>query len=152
MTLNEIGWKENPLRLSPRTLSLVIVTLALPTAASAAKPISGRWSTEGGKAIVQIGPCGKALCGRIARVVKPTPGAPRTDVSNPDAALRSRPIEGLTILTGFSDAGSLWKGRIYDPESGKTYTSKLTRNPDGTLKVQGCIAFFCRTQTWSAAR
>ena len=59
---------------------------------------------------------------------------------------------GLPLLTGFGDAGSHWKGTIYDPESGKSYTSKISRNADGTLKVQGCIAFFCKTQTWTAVR
>ncbi|AUW57221.1 DUF2147 domain-containing protein [Sphingobium sp. SCG-1] len=126
--------------------------ILLSSTASAAQPIAGRWLTENGKALVQIGPCGKALCGQIVKVIKPTPGAPRNDANNPDEKLRARPIEGLTILSDFTDAGSLWKGKIYDPQSGKTYTSKLTRNSNGTLKVQGCIAFFCKTQTWAAAR
>lgn len=152
MTKRQELRKDHPLK--PRILAVAIATMAAaaPPALSAAQPISGRWSTEGGKAIVQIGPCGQAVCGRIAKVVKPTPGAPQNDANNPDVALRARPIEGLTILTGFTDSGSLWKGRIYDPESGKTYASKLSRNADGTLKVQGCIAFFCRTQTWRAVR
>ncbi|MEO7470189.1 MAG: DUF2147 domain-containing protein, partial [Sphingobium limneticum] len=29
---------------------------------------------------------------------------------------------------------------------------KVSRNANGTLKVQGCIAFFCKTQTWTAVR
>ncbi|MDX3909160.1 MAG: DUF2147 domain-containing protein [Sphingobium sp.] len=124
----------------------------VPSPASAAQPISGRWLTENGKAIVQIGPCGGAMCGQIAKVVKPTPGAPRNYAHNPDEKLRNRPIEGLTILSDFNDAGSLWKGQIYDPQSGKTYASKLARNANGTLKVQGCIAFFCKTQIWTPAR
>lgn len=124
----------------------------LSSTAFAAQPIAGRWLTENGKALVQIGPCGKAVCGQILKVVKHTPGAPRNDANNPDEKLRARPIEGLTILSDFTDAGSLWKGKIYDPESGKTYTSKLARNPNGSLKVQGCIAFFCKTQIWAAAR
>jgi uncharacterized protein (DUF2147 family) len=74
------------------------------------------------------------------------------DRNNPDPKLRNRPVEGLTILSGFTDAGSDWRGRIYDPNSGKTYKSVLKREADGRLKVQGCIAFFCRTQRWTAAR
>ena len=120
--------------------------------AQAAQSVTGNWLTIDGKAIVQIGFCGKALCGKVVKVLKPMPGRPTTDIANPDPKLRNRPIEGISILTGFSDAGSLWKGNIYDPESGKTYNSKLIRNPDGTLKVQGCIAFFCQTQIWTPAR
>ncbi len=136
----------------PLRIALMVLAGGWISIAQAAQPISGRWFTEDGKAIVQIGPCGKAVCGRISKVVKPTPGAPQNDAYNPDKNLRSRSIEGLTILTDFNDAGDLWKGQIYDPQSGKTYASKLTRNANGTLKVQGCIAFFCKTQTWTVAR
>ncbi|MGC4251802.1 MAG: DUF2147 domain-containing protein [Sphingobium sp.] len=129
-----------------------IASLATVTPAQAAQPITGRWATVDGKAIVQIAPCGRNICGRIERIVKPTPGRPQTDINNPDPALRSRPLARLALLSGFSDAGAIWKGTIYDPESGKSYNSKVSRNPDGTLKVQGCIAFFCKTQTWTAVR
>lgn len=130
--------------------SILTAAIALPV--RAAQPVAGRWATVEGKAIVQIAPCGKSLCGRIERIVKPIPGHPHTDSNNPDPGLRSRPLVGLALLTGFSDGGDLWKGTIYDPQSGKSYTSKVSRNANGTLKVQGCIAFFCKTQTWTPVR
>ena len=120
-------------------------------AAAAPAPIAGRWITVEGKALVEIGPCGQHLCGRIARVLKVDPTKPTTDSNNPNQALRSRPILGMVFLTGFSPADDRWKGRIYDPESGKSYRSELIRAGD-TLKVKGCIGPFCRTQTWVAAR
>ncbi len=130
----------------------VLLALASAGAAHAAQPIAGRWLTEDGSAVVQVGPCGSSTCGRIATVLKPRPGAPTTDVNNPDAKLRSRPIVGLPILSGFSDTGDDWRGRIYDPRSGKSYKSIVTRAADGTLKVKGCIAFLCQTQVWKPAR
>ena len=42
-------------------------------------------------------------------------------------------------------------GRIYDPKSGKTYRSVLERD-GAALTVKGCIAIFCKTQTWTRAR
>lgn len=131
---------------------IVLLALAAAMPAQAAQPITGRWATVNGKAVVEIAPCGRTLCGRIERIVKPTPGRPQTDISNPDPALRSKPLVGLALLTGFRDAGDLWKGAIYDPESGKSYNSKVSRNANGTLKVQGCIAFFCKTQIWTPLR
>ncbi len=132
--------------------ALPILPLFVALPAQAAQPITGRWATVDGKAIVQIAPCGKTLCGRIEKIVKPTAGRPQTDVKNPDPAQRGKPLTGLALLTGFADAGDLWKGSIYDPESGKTYNSKVSRNGDGTLKVQGCIMMFCKTQTWTPVR
>jgi uncharacterized protein (DUF2147 family) len=131
---------------------LAAALLLTPAAADAATPIAGRWLTEEGNAVVTIGACGSATCGRITRLIKGPPSGPPVDRNNPDASLRKRPLEGLTILTGFADAGSDWRGRIYDPKSGKTYKSIVRREADGSLKVQGCIAFFCRTQRWTAAR
>jgi len=131
---------------------LAVALLLTPAAADAATPIAGRWLTEEGNAVVTIGACGSATCGRITRLIKGPPSGPPIDRNNPDASLRKRPLEGLTILTGFADAGSDWRGRIYDPKSGKTYKSIVRREADGSLKVQGCIAFFCRTQRWTAAR
>lgn len=133
-------------------LMLALSVFLLATPAAAAEPIAGRWITEDGKAMVEIGNCGAALCGRIARIIRPTPGRATTDVNNPDARLRVRPILGLAILSGFTAAGVEWKGSIYDPEAGKTYRSVLRRNADGTLKVKGCIAMFCQAQTWKPAR
>lgn len=137
-----------------RILPLALVTALAATAmpARAAAPIAGRWLTEEGNAIVTIGACGAVTCGRITRLIKGPPSGPPVDRNNPDEKLRGRPLEGLTILTGFADAGKDWRGRIYDPKSGKTYKSIVTREADGGLKVQGCIAFICRTQRWTPAR
>jgi len=138
--------------LPPAALPSAALAALLAVPAAAAEPIAGRWVTENGKAAVLIGSCGGGVtCGRIAAVLKPTPGGATTDVNNPDPKLRDRPFRGLAILTGFRDAGDDWRGRIYDPESGKTYKSVVKREKDG-LKVQGCIAFFCRTQHWTAMR
>jgi uncharacterized protein (DUF2147 family) len=133
----------------------VILIAALAAAASpatAAAPITGKWLTAGKDSIVEIAPCGPKLCGKISKLLKPVPGGPPVDRNNPDTALRTRPLIGLPILIGFADNGSDWAGTIYDPRRGKTYRSVVAKNPDGTLKVQGCIAFFCQTQVWTAAK
>mgnify|MGYP003342163703 CR=1 FL=1 len=76
--------------------------------------------------------------------------AKATDANNPDAKLKARPIMGLPMLQGFKPAGpGKWTGgKIYDPNSGKTYDSKLTVTGAGTLKVEGCILMVCQAQTW----
>ncbi len=134
-------------------IRVVLVTAALLSAAPAvaATPIAGRYVTEDGSGVIEIGRCGGSVCGRLVRILKSEPGSPKTDVNNSDAALRSRPILGLPILTGFVDAGKDWRGRIYDPRNGKSYKSIVSREADGTLKVQGCIAFLCQTQRWKPA-
>lgn len=124
--------------------------ILLCTAAAGPAPVAGRWITTEGKALVEIGPCGEQLCGRIVRVLKAPAAGPLTDLNNPDPALRRRPITGLVFLTAFRPDDDRWRGRIYDPESGRSYRSELIR-AGGTLKVKGCIGPFCRTQIWTVA-
>ncbi len=140
-------------RLLPLALSsLALSSLLLAGPAFAAEPIAGRYTTEDGSGVVQVGPCGGATCGRLVKILKARPGAAATDVNNTDPALRSRPIMGLPILSGFADKGKDWRGTIYDPRNGKSYKSIVRREPSGALKVQGCIAFFCQTQMWQPVR
>lgn len=136
-----------PMRFALVASSLLLVAVPV----EAAQPITGRWLTDGGKAVVSIGRCGRQLCGRVERVLRAPPGSPRTDAHNPNPALRGRPIVGVAILSGFSEDGDAWRGRIYNPEDGRSYKSIVRREGDA-LKVKGCIVFFCRTQIWRPAR
>ena len=128
----------------------MIQLLAIAVAASSP---SGTWITQDGTALVRVEPCGNSICGRVAEVLATQPGVPRTDVHNPDPGLRSRPLVGLSILGGFSWSGREWtNGHIYDPKTGRTYRSKLSVGPDGSLDVSGCVLFVCQSQHWSRAR
>lgn len=133
-----------------RAAFLIALTAAAP--ALAAQSVQGRWLTPAKDSVIEIAPCGAKVCGKVAKILRPAKDGTTTDKNNPNTALRARPIVGLPILSDFIDAGSQWTGTIYDPRNGKSYRSNLAKNPDGTLKVQGCIAFFCQTQIWTAAK
>jgi uncharacterized protein (DUF2147 family) len=121
--------------LAPTLIAPALIAFASP--ALAAQPIAGKWLTDNGEALVEIAPCGKAMCGKVIKVLKPKPGA--------------KPSQGVAILTELKDSGSLWKGKVFNPESGKSYNAKVYRNADGTLKVEGCVAFLCKGPTWQPA-
>jgi uncharacterized protein (DUF2147 family) len=58
----------------------------------------------------------------------------------------------LQTLSGFTRDGAAWKnGRAYDPKSGRSYRATLALNPDGSLKVTGCVLFICRSLRWTRA-
>lgn len=127
----------------------------LATTAQAADPVEGLWLVQAGTAKVKVGPCAadKAkMCGVITWLKSPNgkDGQPQKDANNPDAAQRGRPVLGLSMIRDFKPAGpGKWTGgKIYDPTSGKTYGSKMSANPDGTLKVEGCVSVVCQAQTW----
>ena len=137
-------------------LPLLAALIALLAGSAQAASIDGDWLTPKGGAKVRIAPCGPKLCGTITWLKNPddkTTGQPQKDVKNADPALRTRPVVGLPILHGFKPIsdGHWGGGSIYNPGDGKTYDSKITVNPDGTLKVEGCVAILCVAQTWTRA-
>jgi uncharacterized protein (DUF2147 family) len=74
------------------------------------------------------------------------------DKENLDPNLRKRPIIGLMILHGFKFKNGIWEGgKIYDPESGKTYSCELKLKNKTILEVKGCVGFswIGRTVEWS---
>ena len=132
-----------------RELVLLAALIAAP--ATAAEPVSGNWMTDAKDGIVEIAPCGPRVCGRLVKTLVPPKGPP-VDRNNPDPTLRSRPLIGLPILTGFASDGEVWRGTAYDPKVGKSYATTLHRLGPDQLKVRGCVAFFCRSVIWTRVR
>ena len=105
-----------------------LVLLAGPsrTASAAADP-QGVWMIEDEVAIA-VARCGAgSLCGRVLwlRTPRDAAGRPKRDAMNPDAALRKRPLCGVTVLDGplpVPDEPGRWSaGSFYDPRDGRTY-------------------------------
>lgn len=120
--------------------------------ALAGEPITGRWVTAEKDAVVRIGQCGKTVCGTIERfLIAPPGGNEQRDVNNSDPEKRKRKLIGTAILYGLKAEDGKWRGQVYDPKSGRTYTSEVRRKPDGTLEVKGCFGPLCQTQVWKKA-
>jgi len=74
---------------------------------------------------------------------KDTEGKPMgywTDVRNPDPALRSRKILGMSILSGLKyDSGkNTWEdGMVYDSKHGRDWNASANIDKNGVLKVRG---------------
>ena len=137
--------------------SLAFAALGLLATSAQAGGVEGDWMTPKDSAKVHIAPCGPKLCGTIVWLKHPldkVTGEPQKDAKNPDAGLRGRGVVGLQVIRDFKPAApGRWSGgSIYDPAGGKTYDSEMSLNPDGTLKVEGCVAVFCVAQTWTRAR
>ena len=103
------------------------------------------------KAVMQLSENGGKVTGKILKVL---------DKEKADAlctkcpgSLKNKPVEGLQILSGFkADGNNQWSdGKLVDPESGKTYSGKLTLSDNGqSLKLRGFVGtpVFGRSQTW----
>lgn len=67
----------------------------------------------------------------------------RRDEKNPDPALRDRLLKDVLFLWGFTydKKRNRWRdGKVYDPDSGKTYDAKMQLEKDGNiLKMRGYL-------------
>lgn len=144
------------------SLLMLCSASAMPAWADDADGVLGTWVTADGKARVEIAKDGELYDGKIVWLKEPVypaddkqgmGGQPKVDRENPDKSLKTRPIIGLPLIQGFKyDGDNVWTdGSIYDPESGKLYSCKLTLRMDGTLKVRGYvgISLFGRTEIWT---
>ena len=116
----------------------------------------GVWADEDGVSHIQIAPCGQVLCGQIVWLRAPAhpDGRLKTDDKNPNKSLRSRPLLGLTIISGLRPdrKRKRLKGRVYNAKDGNTYDVYL--QPRGTqMNVQGCFfGILCGSQVWTRVR
>jgi uncharacterized protein (DUF2147 family) len=135
--------------------------LAVPAAAQAERArredVRGLWidhrDVEKRKVAVWIEDCDGLLCGHIYWLKKPLAhGQPKRDKHNPDARLRNRPLCGLRILSGFKRTGDgTWSaGQIYNPSDGRTFSSTMTLESDGGLRIRGYIglSLFGKSVEW----
>jgi uncharacterized protein (DUF2147 family) len=140
-------------RLTLFAMTLIAALTISAGSVRAAEPVTGRWVTADKDGVILIAPCGKAVCGTLEKfLVAPPEGVDQRDINNPDPKLRQRRLLGLPILSGFTADNNLWRGRIYDPKSGKSYRSVIRRKGANLLEVKGCIGPFCQTQVWRSAK
>ena len=137
-------------------LSAALVPLSV-TAAAAADP-TGYWrKAEQGErpGKMQVYRCGagkRYLCAKIVWLQSPLDrnGRPLRDVRNENPSLRGRQIMGLPIVSGMAPVGAnRWKGNIYNPEDGNTYSATLTLVSSNKINLKGCKAWIlCGERTW----
>ena len=115
--------------------------------AQAGSGIEGTWRTEKGW-LVKLFRCGGAYCGKVVG------GTTMVDKNNPDPKLRQRKVVGIRLLWGLKESGGVWKGKLYNPKDGKTYTGSIKPVSANALKLSGCIlgGLLCRSQTWKRAQ
>ncbi|MCO6382826.1 DUF2147 domain-containing protein [Oceanicola sp. 502str15] len=124
-----------------RKIAMTLAALLVAAPAWAADPLEGLWRTakddNGNSGLVQVKPCGGGLCGTLIKAY----GANGKEIQSENVG---RQIISQTKPSG----GGQYKGKVYSPDRGKTYNSKLVLS-GSTLKVSGCVLGICRDGgTW----
>jgi len=144
------------MKIKPLTLLMALILFSqFLKAQNKPNDILGTWLTPGkDPARIEIYKSGEMYFGKIVWLKNPDyNGKPKVDGHNPNPSKRKNPTLGLVLLTSFKfDGDDEWKdGAIYDPESGKTYSSHLKLKDINTLEVRGFvgISLFGRTESWT---
>ena len=100
--------------------------------------VEGLWATGG--SLVRVSRNGESLQMIVVALEEPLDeqGLPLSDIHNPDKSLRSQSILGMDLLAHYKFTGKRWEGKIYDPESGSTYSSRMQKKDD-VLELRGYI-------------
>lgn len=118
-----------------RSMLSIAAAMALcwPSASFAADAIYGVWARDGHPTDkLEFYDCSGKLCAKGT--------IPEVDGSPAPIILRSAAKTGPNS----------WKGDLFNPEDGKTYTGKITYDSSTQLTMTGClVAFLCQSETWT---
>lgn len=118
----------------------------------------GIWQSEHGSVRIQVYKSGNSYDGKLVWLKEDTDesGKPKKDINNPSGTVKSPPVKGLEVLSGFSykNAGVWEGGTVYDPRSGNKYSCKLSMSRSDRLEVRAFkgISLIGKTQIWSRVR
>lgn len=123
---------------------LLVVFFILFSSVAHAHPVEGVWTAEDGSRI-KVFVCGKTkICSRVLWT---------NYLNSNDSKIRARAKRtiGLDIFSDMHYYGYYWKGVIYNPKNGKSYSVVITISPKATvLKLEGCVLFgtICGKEHW----
>ena len=112
------------------------------SSAFAADAIEGVWRTasdnNGNSGLIEVKICGETYCGVLIKAFD----------SN-GAEMESENIGREIISETVSEGEGKYSGKVYSPDTGKVYKSKLVLT-ENILEVSGCVFVICRNGgTWT---
>ncbi|QNL49847.1 DUF2147 domain-containing protein [Olivibacter sp. SDN3] len=121
---------------------LSIVLFASTVFAQQAGSIKGVWFNEEKDGKIEVYEKDGKYYGKLIWMknsVESDGKTPLKDAKNKDSKLRSRPLLNAVILENFTYKDGKWtSGKVYDPKSGKTYSSEMKMNGE-KLEVRGYV-------------
>ncbi len=112
-----------------------------------ADDIIGSWMSDGWRFRLDIARSGETYGGILAEGLENG----EQDAANPDPTLRTRPLLGSRLFGGLRYGNGAWQGgRLYNPETGKSYAMRLTLSGSDMLDMRAYIGIpaLGMTQHW----
>ncbi|WP_336961740.1 DUF2147 domain-containing protein [Sphingobium aquiterrae] len=104
----------------------------------------GIWSNPGGSVHIRVHPCGRSMCGRVIWAnAKAMEDARKGGTDT---------LVGAELFQGFvRESDTVWRGKVFVPDIGKTFSGTVTVIDARTLQGTGCLLgrIGCKSQTWT---
>lgn len=119
--------------------------------------VLGVWLSEEKDGKVEVYKSGNKYMGKLIwskNMYEPDGVTSKKDIKNAEEKLRSRNLKDLPLLADFVFEDGAWTdGKIYDPKSGKTYSSTM-KLQGNTLNIRGYvgISLLGRTTVWTRVK
>lgn len=126
-------------------MAVAALLLAVPVpAAEGEDRLLGVWANPQDSVHVRAEPCGDRICGIVVWA---------SDKAVADAARGGTPrLVGQGLFRDFTSvSASQWRGRVFVPDIGRTFSGTLRLLDDQRLEAKGCLTrrLGCRTQVWT---
>ena len=124
----------------------LIAATSIPVAAAMAptpSAINGTWLNPDGTVAVRTGDCAGRLCGWISWA------SPEALQDAKDSGIER--LIGTELLQDYrAEAPGRWRGTVYVPDMGHSFSSRITQLSPNELKISGCLLgrFVCKSQVW----
>jgi uncharacterized protein (DUF2147 family) len=121
-------------------LQALLIALALQVAENS---LVGHWGNKDGSVIVEIHPCGDALCGTVRSASEKA----RTDARRGG----TDDLIGTEVLTDFGPIGAgRWRGILFVPDKDVRSKAEIIQLDSDRLRIRVCAVgeMFCKSQVW----
>lgn len=128
----------------PPCLVSALLLLILPAATPPPAQSFGLWSNPSGSVHVRAHRCGPSMCGTIVWA---------NDKAQADARRGGTdPLIGAQLFRDFRrDEKGGWRGKVFVPDIGKTFSGSIRLLDENRLEGKGCLVggLACRSQIWT---
>lgn len=119
-------------------------TLGAHTAALAADRSFGIWRNPQNSVHVRAQPCGSRMCGIVIWASAKAQADARKGGTDP--------LIGTRLFRDFEqERAGIWRGKVFVPDIGKSFSGTISVIDDNTLLGKGCLIgrVGCRSQQWT---
>lgn len=124
-------------------MALALLALGAQAASASESPF-GRWRNPKNSVHIQLAPCHDRLCGVVVWANEKAKTAAAKGMDEPL-------IGSMLFKDLVKEREGEWRGKIFVPNQGRTFSGAIQILDPQTLEAKGCVLgrLFCKSQIWT---